>query len=203
MPQCSVFGCHNVSGANKTVGYYAFPKREKSPLRFKKWVEKCRRKNFVPTSNARVCGAHFREEDFDESDVLKRRLMEHEHFTSPRLKPNAVPSKPSSESGLCDEICSTNCKRRVSSYLRKKDVDSIINHNESERSQEVDSMLVDNMDERSQKGNACEEEPEAFLKINIMVHEGIQCEMGKEIYRDTLIHTDTECAFNKCYKLHQ
>lgn len=92
MPACSVYGCSNNSGVHTSVGYYSFPDKGKNRSQYNKWIACMKRKNFVPTKNARVCGIHFKESDFNESDILKIRIMENEKFKSPRLKDNVVPS---------------------------------------------------------------------------------------------------------------
>jgi len=49
--------------------------KKKSPNRHKKWIDFCKRKNFKPSKNSRLCSKHFKLEDFNQSDVLREKLM--------------------------------------------------------------------------------------------------------------------------------
>lgn len=60
------------------IFFHRFPNRDRSPKRFNKWVVYCRRKAFNPNINSRVCSKHFKESDFDKSQLLKLQLMPHE-----------------------------------------------------------------------------------------------------------------------------
>ena len=82
MPQCAVFGCSNRKG----LVLHAFPK---DTLRTKAWIIKCRRKDFINTNTARVCGDHFDETSY-------KRDLEHELLNLPLrkvLKDDAIPNK--------------------------------------------------------------------------------------------------------------
>ncbi|CAI6376817.1 unnamed protein product [Macrosiphum euphorbiae] len=77
---CSVYGCSNLSEEGVKTGpekihFFTFPKREKSPKRFKKWSDFCKRKNFVPGKSAVICSKHFNENDLNQSDLLRQKLM--------------------------------------------------------------------------------------------------------------------------------
>lgn len=54
MPQCSALNCKN-------RGIHLFPK---DPKRRKQWETALRIKNFKATPTARLCAAHFKEEDY-------------------------------------------------------------------------------------------------------------------------------------------
>lgn len=54
MPQCSAINCKN-------RGVHLFPKESK---RRKQWEAALRIKNFKASSTARLCAAHFTEEDY-------------------------------------------------------------------------------------------------------------------------------------------
>uniref|UniRef100_A0AAV2IX99 THAP domain-containing protein 1 n=1 Tax=Knipowitschia caucasica TaxID=637954 RepID=A0AAV2IX99_KNICA len=63
MPSCSAFNCTNGSrSAKHQFQLFRFPLNEKK--RLAQWVAKVRRKNWVPSSNSRLCAAHFAEECF-------------------------------------------------------------------------------------------------------------------------------------------
>jgi len=83
MPMCSVFGCSERNG-------HRFPNRAKSPKRFAVWSDFCKRKSFQPGPNARICNKHFLETDFDESSILKKKLVP--NCREPCLKKGVVPS---------------------------------------------------------------------------------------------------------------
>ncbi|CAL9702423.1 unnamed protein product [Knipowitschia caucasica] len=63
MPSCSAFNCTNGSrSAKHQFQLFRFPLNEKK--RLAQWVAKVRRKDWVPSSNSRLCAAHFAEECF-------------------------------------------------------------------------------------------------------------------------------------------
>jgi len=70
----SVFGCTCYSH-KETIHFYRFPKHEKSPQRYKVWVNFCKRKNFIPGKNNSICSSHFKSDDLNESDILRKQLM--------------------------------------------------------------------------------------------------------------------------------
>lgn len=70
MPMCSVYGCSESDKSSQQFHFYRFPNRKKSPNRYKKWVDFCKRKNFKPSENSRLCSKHFKPEDFNQSDIL-------------------------------------------------------------------------------------------------------------------------------------
>ena len=68
MPQCSAFGCNNVSGSRlcnnseKKISFHVFPLKKPSLLR--SWLRNVNRKNFKPTKDSRICSEHFTEDCF-------------------------------------------------------------------------------------------------------------------------------------------
>ena len=66
MPQCSAFGCNNVTGkssnAKAKITFHVFPLRKPSLLR--SWLHNVNRKNFRPTPNSRICSEHFTVDSF-------------------------------------------------------------------------------------------------------------------------------------------
>lgn len=87
MPYCSVFGCSNNKGTHR------FPNRDNSPVRFNQWTNFCKRKHFKPTNNSVICSHHFKSQDFDDSDILKQKLLGDKYKSrAPRLKSGTVPT---------------------------------------------------------------------------------------------------------------
>ena len=84
MPICSVFGCSEPKFGHR------FPNRENSPKRFSVWLDFCKRKSFIPGQNARICSKHFLDADFDESSVLKKKMLPSSRES--HLKKGVVPS---------------------------------------------------------------------------------------------------------------
>ncbi|KAJ4440411.1 hypothetical protein ANN_08552 [Periplaneta americana] len=72
------------------VSFHVFPNREKLLQRFKTWVKKINRKGFTLSKSTVVCSSHFRETDFEESSLLKRRLMK-DNRTRMKIKKTSVP----------------------------------------------------------------------------------------------------------------
>jgi len=87
MPYCSVFGCSNNKGTHR------FPNRDNLPVRFNQWTNFCKRKHFKPTNNSVICSHHFKSQDFDDSDILKQKLLGDKYKSrAPRLKSGTVPT---------------------------------------------------------------------------------------------------------------
>lgn len=77
MPQCSFYGCKIT---------------EKSVPRLQ-WKARSFRDNFQPTSSSRVCSKHFLPSDFNQSDILKYRLLGDSVKKIIRLNPGTVPTR--------------------------------------------------------------------------------------------------------------
>ncbi|KAF0709150.1 Uncharacterized protein FWK35_00034559, partial [Aphis craccivora] len=77
MTLCSVFNCNEKSEKQSSSGvhFHVFPCRSKSPTRFRIWVNYCKRKNFNPGNGARICSKHFKSTDYNQSDLLRQKLM--------------------------------------------------------------------------------------------------------------------------------
>jgi len=91
MPICSAYGCSESDRSKRSLHFYRFPSREKSPGRYKVWVEFCKRKYFTPTTNSRLCSKHFKFKDFNQSDIMKSKLMP-DLKVRINLNPNVVPT---------------------------------------------------------------------------------------------------------------
>lgn len=92
MVYCAVNGCKNyfLTKKNKSeVKFFRFPaKIELANL----WVKLCANKRLINVKSARICSAHFNDNDWRLKDRLLNIPMEMRH-----LKPDAVPSKNLSE----------------------------------------------------------------------------------------------------------
>lgn len=87
MPYCSVFGCSN----NKET--HRFPNRDNSHVRFNKWTNFCKRKHFKPTNNSVIRSLHFTVLGFDDSDILKQKLLgDNYKLRAPCLKSGTIPT---------------------------------------------------------------------------------------------------------------
>lgn len=83
--------CSESNRSKTSLHFYRFPSREKSSSRYKVWVEFCKRKYFSPTRNSRLCSKHFKFEDFNQSDIMKNKLMPNLKVRI-NLNPNVVPT---------------------------------------------------------------------------------------------------------------
>jgi len=76
MPISSAYGCSESDDSSKRLHiFYRFLNNEKSLNRHKKWIDFCKRKNFKPSKNSRLCSKHLKLEEFNQSDVLRGKLM--------------------------------------------------------------------------------------------------------------------------------
>jgi hypothetical protein len=67
---CAVASCHNPSG----ISYHSFPKEAKLQ---QKWLQACKRSDFVNVKTASVCSRHFLPADFERdlrNELLKQPL---------------------------------------------------------------------------------------------------------------------------------
>lgn len=92
MPYCVAVGCQNASGGRYAVSglsWHTFPLDDQPLLR--KWLHNMGRKDFVPSKSSRLCGAHFKEDDFV-ADLYEQLMGEKRARTKKHLKPGAVPT---------------------------------------------------------------------------------------------------------------
>jgi len=186
---CSVFGCNCNSSKNsgpEKIRFFKFPRRETSPDRFLKWTPFCKRKQFVPGKSLMVCSKHFSNEDFNESDLLREKLMPDTKVVV-RLKSRIFSTIFSTQNdiSLASTSSDSNRQERMSrkrekeivkellktSSPKKKD---IIIHGEVFNDENVDitdinSSLIPLSSRRSNDDTVNDK--------------GIQCEIGNEIYR--------------------
>ncbi|CAL8117896.1 unnamed protein product [Orchesella dallaii] len=81
---CAVAECRNRNGPD--LAFHRFPSHDK--VRCKKWEVKCKRLDKLNVANARVCAAHFTDEDYErdlQNELLGLPLRK-------KLKPTAIPS---------------------------------------------------------------------------------------------------------------
>ncbi|XP_033965019.1 myoneurin isoform X1 [Pseudochaenichthys georgianus] len=91
---CVCAGCSNSSLSGYRV--HNFPNRKRTAASFRSWVRfvQAKRRDFTTasaTKNAVVCGAHFRQEDYDAGDLMQFR-MGYRSQDRVRLITSAVPS---------------------------------------------------------------------------------------------------------------
>ena len=84
MGGCAAVNCNTLSG--KGVSLYSFPA---NPSRRRLWINKVRRKDFNPSTHARLCEKHFTDESFKVSRTFARSLGY--DLKRPQLKEDAVP----------------------------------------------------------------------------------------------------------------
>ncbi|KAL1505179.1 hypothetical protein ABEB36_004801 [Hypothenemus hampei] len=77
MVNCSAVNCKNRSKNNCI--FHRFPA---DPQRRKRWLINCRRINWTPSSNSRLCSDHFEPNQYEQNRQDGRKL----------LKPNAIPT---------------------------------------------------------------------------------------------------------------
>lgn len=169
MPTCSAYGCtsstRHKGNRDRGIFFHEFPKREKSPERFRRWVEYCNRKDFDPGNqqkSACLCSRHFHVSDMDQSQLLKIKMMPRANLRGPRLKPGTVPSiniEPKyhrKTSKVPHVLCKRNNDDRVD------DSTNIV----------LSSSLM------NLKGSL--QRKDAFIESSNKI---VQCEIGLEIYR--------------------
>ncbi|CAI6351300.1 unnamed protein product [Macrosiphum euphorbiae] len=181
MTLCSVFGCaSNNDRKRKTVDndnnlhFYTFPKRDKSPLRHRKWEHFCKRKNFKPSAGSVICSKHFIPLDFNQSDVLKKQLMP-ESKCIVRLNPDAVPSI---QTGISNSKKSVNPRQESLHIMKKRQIeiiDDLIKTSTPKKKMVTKSSFFEEIDDVSTI-----EEPDVNNKIQKTSEIGIQCELGNE-----------------------
>jgi hypothetical protein len=176
MPICSAYGCSESDRSKTSLHFYRFPTREKSPNRYKVWVEFCKRKYFTPTRNSRLCSKHFKFEDFNQLDIMKNKLMP-DLKVRINLNPNVVPTIRSS----------TTYNNTLTLSERNKRADR------REFSQFTSELLttstpkkikvIQNNADLSLEPNDCSLQSE-FYKERVNQNDiGVQCDIGLETYQ--------------------
>ena len=184
MPFCSVFGCSNSSKTKKPgeprVSFHTFPNRDKSPKRFKLWLDYCHRKKFTPSKHSTICSRHFKESDFDNSQLLKIRLMPNFRVGGPKLNPGSVPSVPRDTDNPPPK---KSCDREE--RFKKKHQKEVIECLLSEPS--TSTQTVEDPDEPEEQAFSAFECSANDSFVSSDNEEGnnksVQCELGKEVFR--------------------
>lgn len=115
MTNCCVVNCSNNPQRNKNLSFHHFPNKKKHSAIHRAWLVKLKREKFVPTKHSVVCSDHFTENDYDQSSILKKKLMPScKHKL--KLKEDAIPSL--KLTGKETDVYSS--KQRASSYLAIK-----------------------------------------------------------------------------------
>lgn len=183
MPICSAYGCSESDESSKRLHFYRFPNREKSPSRHKKWVDFCKRKNFKPSKNSRLCSKHFKHEDFNQSDVLREKLMPD---TKVRINLNSgvIPTLRSETIDLLPSIRDLRMKRRYYTGTT-----SSIPSSTPEKSKLVENYDGINFSDTSLDTHILEEQINPNDK-------SVQCEIGKDIYTNLEVNNDLSFDFS-------
>jgi hypothetical protein len=197
---CSVFGCDSESGKSTNrkngIAFHRFPNREKFPKQYAQWTLYCKRKNFNPNTNSRICSKHFRKSDFNESQSMKVKLMSNEEFRLPSLKPGSVPSVNISD--ITSERCLLSKKLKkiknpneeIENSSKKICTSTLTNrqlrHERKER-KELVSEILECVFEEPQPGTSSADSAEKYNELC----KSVQCELGTEIYRNY-----NSCNFN-------
>ncbi|XP_060771015.1 uncharacterized protein LOC132881935 isoform X3 [Neoarius graeffei] len=119
MPSCAAVGCTCRTGSGQQHGrtFYGFPL--KKPDLLKKWLVNMNRPGFVPTTNSRLCSAHFLDTCFKEDLYAKYVGVTEGQKRQRRLKEDAAPTE--FEHGKVEPL-----KERASSVSRIRQREGII-----------------------------------------------------------------------------
>ena len=119
---CPVYGCNSDFKKNSDrLGFFAFPseKNQTEKIRRKRWINFCKRKNFKPTNNTRLCSRHFSDDSFVPSHSPA--LLASIGFKSKIkyiLKDDAIPTE--NKPGMLYSSCSQADKRPCGKLSRVK-----------------------------------------------------------------------------------
>lgn len=194
MPQCSAYGCHNVSGENRPISHHRFPS---DPSVRRSWILKLSRKDWSPSSNAVVCSAHFRDEDF-ETDMYSK-IMGEGHKSRRRLKKGAIPSQllRGEKRSASDISNSTDrpTKRRISCYVAQREA--------ADAENELQCILDSSIDISAQESSTTDfsadvRPPTCDRKVQTQRHTSdawIQCS-PQIVVKSVSVQTDNEVEFD-------
>ena len=117
MPFCAAFGCNSRHKKDSGVSLFRFPK---DAGRRKAWTIYCRREDFSPTDNNRLCSLHFSKEQLDRDP---EKLKEN-GYAEPRirLRKDAFPDIPLSVGKPQDENATISFPPRKprGAYLKRQ-----------------------------------------------------------------------------------
>ena len=88
MVVCAVAPCKSLFRKGSLPSFFVFPR---DPTVRARWVAACKRADNFNPEKARICSEHFREEDYDESYLLQRKLCP-DSVLRPLLKKDAIPT---------------------------------------------------------------------------------------------------------------
>ncbi|XP_025424708.1 uncharacterized protein LOC112693733 [Sipha flava] len=156
MTLCCVYGCSSYSGKN--VQFFSFPRKDKHPGTFKKWVSFCKRKNFVPSSGTRICSKHFRTEDMNQSDLLRKQLMPNENIRI-RLNVDAAPTVRFDDEKITPktvrrQLLRTSTPKKVK--LQPSTSTNIICKNNCQKQNSEEFLINSNVENKNDKGIQCD-----------------------------------------------
>lgn len=122
MPQCSVYCCNSntsvKSSSRESIRFHRFPNREKSPVRYRAWLQRINRENFTPGTSSRVCSEHFEANDYQLSSKYKAQFLGTKQKQELRKGGGAIPTK--NLKGKRKLVEKGKRKRECSSCIRKK-----------------------------------------------------------------------------------
>lgn len=120
MTFCCVYNCSKNSDYHSSTGvhFHVFPGHIKLQTRFRSWINYYKRKNINPGNESRVCSKHFTTENYNQSDLLQRKLM-HNSKIKIKLLPNAVPTDPHNLSHISASDSNSYPNKREKRYMSK------------------------------------------------------------------------------------
>ncbi|XP_076110383.1 uncharacterized protein LOC143079094 isoform X1 [Mytilus galloprovincialis] len=117
MVYCAAYGCNNEAKKGTGISFFRFP----TDVQLRKaWIHFCRRWNFVPGPNHRLCSAHFSKQSFTKDPDLMTQLGITYKLT---LLPDAKPDVPVPDTGIQDgEKLSIPIRRGAFEKRRKAEI---------------------------------------------------------------------------------
>ncbi|VDH91578.1 Hypothetical predicted protein [Mytilus galloprovincialis] len=117
MVYCVAYGCNNEAKKGTGISFFRFP----ADVQLRKaWTYYCRRRNFVPGPNHRLCSAHFSKQSFTKDPELLVQLGMTYNLT---LLPDAKLDVPVPDTGIKDgERMSISIRRGAFKKSRKAEI---------------------------------------------------------------------------------
>ncbi|CAC5379625.1 unnamed protein product [Mytilus coruscus] len=117
MVYCAAYGCNNEAKKGTGISFFRFP----ADVQLRKaWTHYCRRWNFVPGPNHRLCSAHFSKQSFTKDPDL---MLQFNMTYKLTLRPDAKPDVPVPDTGIKDgEKLSIPTRRGAFEKRRKAEI---------------------------------------------------------------------------------
>ena len=157
-----------------------------------------KRKQFVPGKSSMICSKHFSNQDFNESDLLREKLMPDTKVVV-SLKPRVFPTIFSTQKNISFASTSSDSNRQER-MSRKREKDIVLellktSTPKKKKDNDVHDEVFDdenvNDDSHSSLISLCSKQSYDDTDNN----KGIQCEIGNEIYRSQ-DSADYDTSFN-------